>query len=67
MVLEEIAAAGVVSEFNKIAQKRYDMSCAYCLIIHIGLTTRYLFFIMLAAGKITAGLPILVVVNPMVV
>ena len=33
-VLEFIAEAGVVAAFNKIAQNRDEMICAYYLIIH---------------------------------
>ena len=65
-VSEVIAEASVVAAFNKIAQKRDEISCAYYLMIHIGLTTRYLLLMKSATGKTTAGSPILVVMNPMV-
>ena len=66
-ILEEIVDAGVVSALNKIQQKRDEMSCAYGLMIHIGLTTPYLLLMKSSAGKTTAGPPILVVISLMLV
>ena len=51
----------------KIAQKRDEMSYTYHLMIHIGLTTRYLLLMESATRKTTAGSPILAVRNPMMV
>ena len=67
MVLEEIVEEGVVFASNKMAQKRDYMSCVYCLVKYMGLTTRYLLLVKSATGKTTVGPPILAVMNPMVV
>ena len=43
-VLELIAEADVVAAFNKIAQSRDEMSCAYCLIIHTVSDSQHTYF-----------------------
>ena len=43
-VLEVIVEAGVVAAFNKIAQNRDEISCAYCLIIHTISDSQHTYF-----------------------